>query len=675
VIFTSLSFTNFGVFRGRHTVDLTSSHSRPVVLFGGLNGAGKTTVLEAIRLCLYGPGALGTRPSRDAYAGYLVSRIHASPSLLLQPTFASIAVGFQYSDVGRIHEYTVTRAWERATGDTVAEHFTLTRDGAPLDDLGAEHWQDFIEELIPLGVSQLFFFDGERIQQLAEDSSDQQTLADSMKGLLGLDLINRLQADLGLYRSRLAKPTRNGPEAAELDVLEQQIGEATLEIERSIRERDAARRRVSDLQAAVARVETKLQSEGGAFARNREGLVQKQAALRAEFAQHEEVIRQRCPGTLPFALIPKLCHQLEAHLLAEEQVQQRLAARDFLDIARRTLHERLKSADFWGTVPRLSPGVRTQLRRRVLAVADEALTAAQADEIPLVHQLAPAVRRQLLAWLTQATAELPETMKAVAGNIERVSRELHRVEAALQKVPADDVLRPLLQELRTLYAELATASRDALRTEEKLTSAQAALGAIERRRDQVGTSLASIAAQQTRMTLAAATQHALEEYKDGLLERRIGQLRSHVTECFNKLCRKHDALRRITVDPRDFSVTLWDRGGRAIAKSQLSAGEKQIYAVSMLWALARTSGRPLPMIIDTPLARLDSAHRKLLLQHYFPRASHQILLLSTDTEIDQTAFDELRPYIARSYQLEFDATEGATTIARGYFWPANGEAN
>jgi hypothetical protein len=53
----------------------------------------------------------------------------------------------------------------------------------------------------------------------------------------------------------------------------------------------------------------------------------------------------------------------------------------------------------------------------------------------------------------------------------------------------------------------------------------------------------------------------------------------------------------------------------------------------MLWALAKTSGRPLPIIIDTPLARLDSDHRKLLAQHYFPVASHQMLILSTDTEI------------------------------------------
>jgi DNA sulfur modification protein DndD len=259
-------------------------------------------------------------------------------------------------------------------------------------------------------------------------------------------------------------------------------------------------------------------------------------------------------------------------------------------------------------------------------------------------------------------------MRILADSIERTTRELHRLEGALQKVPADDVLGPLLEELRRLHAEHAAAGRDAFQAEDNVASTQTALATIERQRDQLGASLVSFAAQKLRMELAGATERVLQEYKDRLLEKKVQQLQGYVTECFIQLCRKHDALRRITVNPKDFSVTLWDRRERPIPKSQLSAGEKQIYAVSMLWALARASGRPLPMIVDTPLARLDSAHRNLLLQRYFPHASHQIVLLSTDTEIDQAAFLELKPYLANAYRLEFDSTEGATMMTHGYFW-------
>jgi transcriptional regulator with XRE-family HTH domain len=136
----------------------------------------------------------------------------------------------------------------------------------------------------------------------------------------------------------------------------------------------------------------------------------------------------------------------------------------------------------------------------------------------------------------------------------------------------------------------------------------------------------------------------------------------------------YHTLRTIRIDAKTFSISLCDRQNRPLQKAQLSAGEKQIYAVSMLWALAKTSGRPLPIVIDTPLARLDSDHRRLLIEHYFPTASHQVIILSTDTEVDQLYFDQLRPAIARVYHLDYDQGAGSTAIKQGYFWRERDEA-
>jgi DNA sulfur modification protein DndD len=114
-------------------------------------------------------------------------------------------------------------------------------------------------------------------------------------------------------------------------------------------------------------------------------------------------------------------------------------------------------------------------------------------------------------------------------------------------------------------------------------------------------------------------------------------------------------------------VTLKDRNGHVVPREALSAGEKQMFAISLLWSLARVSGRPLPMIIDTPLGRLDSVHRRKLVEHYFPNASHQVIVLSTDTEVDREYFAQLRPSISHTVALENH--RGEWTEARtGYFW-------
>jgi DNA sulfur modification protein DndD len=161
-------------------------------------------------------------------------------------------------------------------------------------------------------------------------------------------------------------------------------------------------------------------------------------------------------------------------------------------------------------------------------------------------------------------------------------------------------------------------------------------------------------------------QNVLADFKNSLIERKVKQVEVELTRCFNELSRKR-LPRTISINPNTFQVTIRDDHERAIAKQELSAGEKQIYAISVLWALGKVSGRPLPMIIDTPLARLDRDHRALLGSRYFPTASHQVIILSTDTEIDSDFIPLLGSSIARSYELAFDSKTQSTHIVEGYF--------
>ena len=93
-------------------------------------------------------------------------------------------------------------------------------------------------------------------------------------------------------------------------------------------------------------------------------------------------------------------------------------------------------------------------------------------------------------------------------------------------------------------------------------------------------------------------------------------------------------------------------------------------AISFLWGLARVSGRRLPVAIDTPLGRLDSSHRQNLVERYFPSASHQVILLSTDTEVGKSEVENLRNLeaIAHEYLLEYDSKLNQTNIKQNYFW-------
>ena len=128
---------------------------------------------------------------------------------------------------------------------------------------------------------------------------------------------------------------------------------------------------------------------------------------------------------------------------------------------------------------------------------------------------------------------------------------------------------------------------------------------------------------------------------------------------------------RIHIEPSTFAITLFNRGGACIAQgAAVRGGEADLRHLRAV-GLARASAHPLPAIIDTPMARLDAAHRRHLVERYFPNASHQVLILSTDTEVDRHYYQALQPHIARAYHLRYDEELEGDDGEEGYFWAAD----
>jgi DNA sulfur modification protein DndD len=160
----------------------------------------------------------------------------------------------------------------------------------------------------------------------------------------------------------------------------------------------------------------------------------------------------------------------------------------------------------------------------------------------------------------------------------------------------------------------------------------------------------------------------LVKFREEVTRRHISRIEALILESFTQLLRKSGLVSAIQIHPVTFALSLTGGDGSPLSFDKLSAGERQLLATSLLWGLARASGRPIPTVIDTPLGRLDSTHRQHLVERYFPVAAHQVILLSTDEEIHQQNLPRLKPAIARSYRLEFDETLRRTIVEPGYFW-------
>jgi DNA sulfur modification protein DndD len=194
------------------------------------------------------------------------------------------------------------------------------------------------------------------------------------------------------------------------------------------------------------------------------------------------------------------------------------------------------------------------------------------------------------------------------------------------------------------------------------------LKALEQRAEQLWRGQFAREDSQRLLQLAGQTRETMQEFLQRATGRKIDRLSGLITEAFRFILRKTTLVERILIDPTTFAVTLYDADGQALPRQRLSEGEKQLFAISMLWGLARAAARPMPAVIDTPMAHLDSVHRQHLVQRYFPNASHQVVILSTDTEVDREYYELLQPALARAYHLSYDESSKVTVAEEGYFW-------
>ncbi len=163
----------------------------------------------------------------------------------------------------------------------------------------------------------------------------------------------------------------------------------------------------------------------------------------------------------------------------------------------------------------------------------------------------------------------------------------------------------------------------------------------------------------------------LNQFIVRLRKNKVQLLQEKTFEMYRLLSSRSGLIKDITIDDKSYEIHIIDRNGHEIRKSALSAGEKEVFAISLLWGLAQTSQLKLPIIIDTPLSRLDSTHRDNIVNNYFPNAGEQVIILSTDTEIDANYYRSLKPRLSGAASLEFDQRQELTTFRQGYFWEKN----
>lgn len=662
---TKVTLKNYGVYRDKVEFDLTTTPDKPVILIGGTNGAGKTTLFESILVGFYGQSYFDKKTTRKDYERFLANKIHRYLGTTASADSTSIIIDFKFYHNGAVEDYTIDRTWKNEDG-RIIEELKIKKNGQRLDSVEESQWQSFIEELIPKGIAKLFFFDGEKIVKMAEEENEDIEIKLSFDSLLGLDIVEQLHSDLRVHIMRNMKDDAKTIQIQH-DIYLKERDDNLHETERLEEKLAQKRMEIDEISKEIDVFEARISKIGGGYASKREDLKAKKSFLEMKQSSLENDLKTMLAGPLPLCLIPKHVESFKVQIKKDETILKKQFEKTILEEKLSEISDSLNSKKFWSEID-----IDSELKEKITSNISSLFTPEkESEKLVSMFNFSPLESSQIISLIDNLKTKHLDSLQKTSMEYSKVSDELRRIDVSLVNAPKDDEIGPLISQLNTLHENQGILKNEIEHFEQQITTKNSYLKMINVKLRNIIADKYKDKNAETQAELASKVQKVLDEYIEKLKIKKLDLLEIYLLEEIQNLMHKEKIITKVSVNKETFDIVLYDETG-PIPKDLLSKGEKQMFATAVLLALAKTSGKPLPFMIDTPLARLDIGHRDNLIEKFFPYASHQVVIFSTDSEIDEKYYPKMKPYLARSYAMEYLPGKGKTKQHLGYFWDDKG---
>lgn len=649
MIIKKLVLYNFGVYASENS--FVFNDEKPVVLIGGMNGRGKTTFLEAILLALYGSNSFAFQESKQKYySSYL--RAHTNVADGTNQSYVELE--FDMNDDEDNSTYVVKRSWD-INGRGVKDVVNVQKNGVE-DTFLTQNWTMFIESVLPSALANFYFFDGEKIAELAEGETSTQ-MKNSIKALLGINVIDLLESDLNRIINRLKSDDAQNYDMQRISELQSVKDEKTKKLN-DIDE--AIELSTKEYEEVCKKLESKREdfnAKGGKIAGESKELYSERIALATKLESiHQEYI-DLAASEMPLLLVSERIQKINNKSVTEREGKSLQIAID-------------KIGDSYESYRELNPLNAESVLEFISYIQKKADESTE----DTIYDLSENAYTQCKYLIERRLDEIRKEYKSISKTEKKIEKRLNEIENYL----AVDIDEKAIQRI---YKKICQYENRKTELEVKIDSLQkkrtTANGelmlATSIFNKYVEKSLAEMERNEdvNRMQIyALLAYNTAGKYKIQLQRAKIDNLAETMTRCYKKLLGKQNLIDRIEMDSDTLDYKYISASGEEVLKSSLSAGEKQLMVIAMLWALAECSNKKLPVIIDTPLARLDSYHRTALIERYFPFASDQTIILSTDSEINTEYYKIIKPFVSNEFTLVYDENEKRSYVNNGYFMEA-----
>ena len=642
-------------------LDLTVDDDRPIILIGGSNGGGKTTLFEAISGALYGLKIESKEHFMELLNQGAINKV--KPEISLQITFVGKVLGQQ-------QKYILKRIYQLNPQGRPLESVSLNMNGnmyvygtmtAPKERVRAEQEiSKIIKANLPQELSQYFLFDAMQSSELLKKNVFQQTIRDNFENVLGFKKYLQLKrASEKLQQEWAQQRLEAEQEAKEYNNLCSQKDGLVAEMNACLAEQDR-------LYKYMASVENEYQraKEGAQQAMNLNKRIQdvdgKIRAITNEAADYAESLKAFIENIEINVFLPKLASNLSQDINNILRIKEQLLKQSTGAYPIETLRDvTAKIIDYL----------------KELSLCSQAVD----EENVVAHMVAlqnTTNAQDPYDYLNDAEVEALEELPKKGGGNQFVTLDRKRQDMEIQLANLDN----LRTEKRTLEQTQAGGNNllianyeDAKRAVDKLKTHEDSLKSeiqrLEKRIHQYDVQIQQ--EPDLKFDTLVKLRPFFDKVADSLLKKKKAQIETEMQSQLNKLLvsyKGHVARVELSDSMENFNIRLYHSAGNEISLNQLNAASKQIFIQVLLKVLRNLGDYNPPVMIDTVMGVLDNESRDALMEEYFPQLAEQTILLCTTSEIrTDSDYVKLEPFISKTYTLHRNVEEQNTTVEEGYF--------
>ncbi|WP_102706497.1 DNA sulfur modification protein DndD [Terribacillus saccharophilus] len=651
MLFKKIILSNIGPYESINTFSFISNDESNCTLIGGKNGSGKTTFLNSVRLALYGPLAYGFKTITSEYLKKIGSLLNSNA----QKHGKDFKIQLDFSTVENLKriDVSIIRIWT-IKDKSLKENVTVIKENVHLSEMDKDKFFMDLRTSFPPSLLELCLFDGEEITQLTNEDKLSSYLQELSTKIFNLDLFQSLESDLKNYLSQSSRSSTEAKLEDEKELLKTELSQKISELKKVHQEIDNNNNELTESSDLYHSLKKDFSLHGGLVMEQRNKLQEEINSLEGTRKHFGDQIKEAIAKDLPFFIaFPQLIRLVE-QLKHEENFHISNVLKE--KINNLPVNDILQDLGFTN-----NPGKEEQFKSAL------AKRLADVNEATIIHSASKTEAQQVYTLLSFTNLkQLNKISDLIQSNKEHLLT-LQKLKKQLKDNDSSPEFENMLTEMEEYSQKMAYFETSLTSLEATAEQLQDEIELLNKKYERVNHEHYNI--QKTKASFEESEKiiNISKRFQEKQLRNKVKDIEYFSSRMFKDLLRKKEFINQIQIDHQTFELKVLNKDNVAINKDILSAGEKELLVLSVIWGTITSSKKELPFILDTLLGRLDSEHKHSIITKLIPKFGKQTIILSTDSEIDKQLYKELSKFVANEYTLNYDVSAQRTNIEKHFF--------